>query len=317
MGDRGANKSGAWSARKEKGSPAALAFLVWAIRSLGYAPLRFLLAPIALYYCVFAPKARRASQDYLARVGAARGSAEPVRLRDTYRHVYAFAEGILDRLSLWSGAIDDFEVAIHGREHAEKMLADGGGGFLVGAHIGSFDVLRAVAREAQVPVNVVVYSGNAEQINRAFETLDPTLNMRVITLESGSAGTIFEIRRCVERGELVAVLGDRIRPGIRNRVAYADFLGERAAFPCGPLLLPMMLRVPAVLGIAIRNGPRRYEIFMEPLASGEAVPAAERTRAVQDRVEHYASRLEHYCKKAPLQWFNFYDFWAEVDDTRR
>jgi hypothetical protein len=27
-------------------------------------------------------------------------------------------------------------------------------------------------------------------------------------------------------------------------------------------------------------------------------------------VQEYAARLEHYCLKAPLQWFNFFPFWG-------
>jgi Predicted acyltransferase len=27
-------------------------------------------------------------------------------------------------------------------------------------------------------------------------------------------------------------------------------------------------------------------------------------------MRRYAARLEHYCREAPFNWFNFYDFWA-------
>jgi len=26
-------------------------------------------------------------------------------------------------------------------------------------------------------------------------------------------------------------------------------------------------------------------------------------------LRRYAERLEHYCRIAPYNWFNFYDFW--------
>jgi predicted LPLAT superfamily acyltransferase len=47
------------------------------------------------------------------------------------------------------------------------------------------------------------------------------------------------------------------------------------------------------------------------------VPAGRREEVIQERVERFAARLEHYCKLVPLQWFNFYDFWTEVGDVRR
>ena len=284
---------------------------------VGYRGLRLLLAPISIYYCLFAASARRASRDYLARMAAAQGRHEPIRILDTYRHFYNFSEVILDRLSLWFGSIDEFKVEIYGREHMKALVESKSGALLVGAHIGSFDVLRVVAREANIPVNVVMHSANAERINDAFEALDPELNVRVIDFDPSSAMAGFEIRNCVERGEFVAILGDRVRPGGKSRVAYANFLGKRAAFPQGPLLLPQVIRIPAILTIAIRTGPRAYDVYLEPLADGHPVPVGRREEIIQERVEHFAARLEHYCKKAPLQWFNFYDFWAEVENARR
>jgi predicted LPLAT superfamily acyltransferase len=250
-------------------------------------------------------------------MAAVQGRSEPVRLRDTYRHLYSFAEVLLDRISLWFGSIDEFEVEIHGREHLATLFESKSCAFLVGAHIGSSDVLRVVAREADVPVNVVMYSANAERINDAFEALDPESNLRVINFDPFSTKAGFEVRSCIERGEFVAVLGDRVRPGAKSRVAYANFLGERAAFPQGPFLLPMVIRIPVILTIAIRTGPRAYDVYFEPLADSQPVPAGRREEVIQERVERFAARLEHYCKLVPLQWFNFYDFWTEVGDVRR
>ena len=59
-----------------------------------------------------------------------------------------------------------------------------------------------------------------------------------------------------------------------------------------------------------------YDIFLEELANGDPVPASSREKAVQERVEMFASRLEHYCQQAPFQWFNFFDFWAETEHGR-
>ncbi len=276
-----------------------------------------LLAPIAIYYWAFASSARRASQVYLAKIAALQGRSEPPRLRETYRHIYSFAEVILDRLSLWSGSIDDFEIEIRGREHLEKIFESRSGAFLVGAHIGSFDVLRVVAREADIPVNVVMYSENAERINDAFETLDPECNVRIINSDPTSVKAGFEVRSCIERGEFVAMAGDRILPGMRSRVAYANFLGRRAAFPKSPFLLPLVLRIPVILTIAIRTGPRAYDVYFEPIADERPLPSRSREEIVQERVERFAALLEHHCMKSPLQWFNFYDFWAEVTDVQR
>ena len=306
-----------WASASERGSRFVLRAVVWLIRRVGGAPLRVLLAPIAIYYTVFAADARRASQAFLARIDRAHGgAARKPGLRETYRHFHSFAEGILDRLSLWSGAYDKFEVVLHGCEKMEKLVESGRGAFMIGAHLGNFDMLRLVARKENIPVNVLMLATNAERINEAFEALDPECNVRVIDIGSASVGTALKIRRCVERGEFVAVLADRTLPGERDRIVRANFLGKAASFPEGPFRLSMVTQLPLVLTIALKTGPKRYEVFMEEIAGGEPVPAIERAKVIQERVETFAARLEHFCLREPLQWFNYYDFWAEIEDER-
>ena len=306
-----------WASASERGSRFVLRVLVSFIRKIGGAPLHLLLAPIAAYYTLFAASARRASQTYLARIDRARGGrGRRPGLRESYRHFYSFAGMILDRFSLWSGAYDRFDIILHGREKMERYLASGRGAFMVGAHLGNFDMLRIIAREVGIPVNVLMFAANAERINEAFGMLDPECNVRVIHVDPTSAHTAFEIRRCVNRGEFVAVLADRSFPGGRHRIARANFLGEPAAFPEGPFLVSMMMRLPLVMTIALKTGPKRYDVFLEELANGDPVPASSREKAVQERVENFAGRLEHYCQQAPFQWFNFYDFWEVTEHGR-
>jgi predicted LPLAT superfamily acyltransferase len=309
----------AWASTAERGSPLALRFVLWFFRRFGAPVTRLLLHPIVAYYCVFAGQARRASRAYLERVRRVRGEEGPSPgLRDTYRHLYTFAESILDKFSFWAGGAGDFDIAIRGGENMEKYFGPGGGGaFLVGAHFGNFDVLRVIARDAGIRVNVLLFTANARRVNAALETLDPGSNVRIIDIDPTSVQAAFEIRRCAGRGELVAVLADRVQFGGRHRVGYATFLGERAAFPEGPFLIPLILGLPLVLTLALKTGPKSYELIIESLGEAEAVPARDRPKVLAERIESFASRLEHHCLRAPYQWFNFYDFWSESHVGRR
>ena len=305
-----------WDARDERGSQGWVRFIVWGIRAIGYRGLHLLVAPTAAYFTLAGGASRRASRKYLERLRAFTGDKKSVTLLDNYRHIHNFAESILDRLSLWSHGVDAFEFKIHGVEHLEKHHAEGRGAVLIGAHLGSFDMLRGVALDNNIPVNVIMHAANAARINEAFETLDSSANIRIINADPNSPQAAFEVKHCLSRGEFVATLADRVPTLADTRVVHTDFLGGRAAFPEGPFLLPMILRVPVVLTIAIRTGARRYEIFFEPIADGHPVPKSERQAELASRISLFAKRVEHHCQQAPLQWFNFYDFWADSEDTR-
>ena len=86
--------------------------------------------------------------------------------------------------------------------------------------------------------------------------------MRVIDVDPTSTRAAFEIRSCVSRGEFVAILGDRAQLGGRtSRVSYSSFLGRPAAFSQGPFLISMALKLPVILTVALKTGPRTYDVF--------------------------------------------------------
>ena len=188
---------------------------------------------------------------------------------------------------------------------------------MVGAHIGNFDVLRVIARDADIPVNVLMYTANAAQINSAFEALDPTSRVRILDVTPGSvasADITLNIRRRIAEGEFVATMGDRFSPGDGSQEVEVDFLGERARFPKGVFRLAMILRAPILLTVALRTGLGHYEIFFETLSDGSPeVDRSKRREVLEEQIQHFSTRLEHYCRRAPYQWFNFYDFWQRGD----
>ena len=241
----------AWASAAERGSPLALRFALWFFRRFGAPFTRLLLPAIVAYYCVFARQARRASRAYLERVRRVRGEdGPPPRLRDTYRHLYAFAESILDKFSFWAGASDDFDVVIHGGENMEKYFGSGGGAFLVGAHFGNFDVLRVIARNAGVRVNVLLFAANARRLNAAAAVARNSI-ARVVNLSSfgahipTAAGPVEGLHDNEERLDEFEENIVHLRPGffMENYLAQLDSIRTgRVRFPLvdGSVSVPMV-----------------------------------------------------------------------------
>ena len=187
-----------------------------------------------------------------------------------------------------------------------RTLARGRGVILLGAHLGSFELMRTLAREHRLPLNAVMYEENAANITEVINAMsDPALNSRSIV--PGQIDTMLRIGECLERGELVALLGDRWA-GSEKSVA-CRFFGDEAAFPQGPLLLALSLRAPVMLLAGLYEGANRYVIHVEPFCDDPAAGTTGRAAWVQEWAQRYASRLEYYCRLAPYNWFNFYDFW--------
>ena len=66
--------------------------------------------------------------------------------------------------------------------------------------------------------------------------------------------------------------------------------------------------MPVFLLFSLRRG-RTSEIHIALFRESIHLPRRQRDCALADLAAEYALRLEHYCRRAPLQWFNFYQFW--------
>lgn len=276
----------------------ALRLAVWLARGLGRPFSRALLVPVCLGFMMCRPDARAASRGYLTRV-----LSRPARWHEVLRHVLTFGTAVLDRVYLLNDEARHFDITIHGETVVENLLAQGSGCLLFGAHHGSFEVLRLVGRnQPDLKVSLAMYEATGRKIGAALNAINPQLAPNIIGL--GRPGAMLQIRDCLEQGGFVGMLADRTLPGdVTTRV---DFLGAPAAFPTGPARLVGLLRPPVVLMVGLYRGGNRYEIHFERLAeagwTGDDATAA--------LIAHYVARLEHYCRMAPYNWFNFFDFWA-------
>jgi hypothetical protein len=295
--------SGAWLEQRERGSLAALRLMTWVARSLGYGAARALLAPICLYFLAFAPQARAASRGFLDRALGRRAT-----LGNVYQHFQTFAGTLLDRVAVLSGDSADFDLRLHGADALEAALARRQGCLLLGSHLGSFEVLRVLGETLRgIAVNLVMHEANAPRVSRWARALAPELGARIIA--SGEPDTMLRVRDCLQRGEIVAILGDRA-PGGERDIA-CDFFGERARFPAGPLLAAALLGAPVVTFFCLYRGPRRYDAHFELLAGRLPAEHPAREEAVARELQRYAARLEAHARAAPWNWFNFYDFWRD------
>ena len=313
--EEGRQAATTWSGIAERGSMGALRFIRWFYETLGRRATIAFLTPVVTYFFVTGRVLRRASIDYLRTLWAAPGGSEalgsPPSWWKVFRHIHEFAEQVLDRMIVWSGETELIEIDYEGTEILLELSQRREGAILLGSHHGSSDLLRSVAERTGVMLNVLIFAANAARINEFFEKLHPDLKMRMIPFELGSIRWVFDVKAAIERGELVALMGDRVWESERDREVAATFLGRRARFPLGPFLLQTVIGCPMILTGCERTSPARYRASAMPFAPAGVVPRSDRRKCAEELAQRYAHALEQSCLRAPYQWFNFFDFWPE------
>lgn len=295
--------SRAWFEQKERSSEFWLRLIRWIALHLGRPVARLLLYPITFYFLIFNIRCQRASRDYLRKVlGRKPGWV------DQYRHFHCFAATILDRVYLLTGREQLLDVRIHNAEVLLDKVNRQQGCILLGAHLGSFEVLRALAvHQRHFPLKVLMYVNHNETITRVLNVLSPEVAKTVIPL--GQADTLLRVKESLDQGELVGMLGDRVAES--DKMVRCQILGDEADLPQGPMLLAVALNVPVILFYGLYRGGNRYDIYFELLTEAPDVKRNEREATVEKLTRQYAARLEHYVHEAPYNWFNFYDYWIK------
>jgi hypothetical protein len=148
--------------------------------------------------------------------------------------VLRFSQVTLDRIFFLRGRYSVFEITRTGAHHLQEAKRAGRGAILLGAHLGSFEAMRAGAEDDALVVNILGHFENARMINALLERINPGMAARAIHIGPGSIDFIFRVQRCIDRGEFVAALGDRT--GMHEKTVTADFFGRPARFPSGRAL---------------------------------------------------------------------------------
>lgn len=301
-----------WRKQQERGSPVLVRLIIWLALHGGRGLCRVLLVPIVTYFLATAPLARRSSQAFMRRA-----LDRPPTLGDTFKHLLVFATTLLDRVYLLNGRHRELAVEVENEQVFWSALATGRGCLLLGSHLGSFDMLGVVGSlEKNLKVNVVMHLDDSAQLRKLLSCTGKRAPYNVIPL--GHPGSMLRVKECLQRGEIVGILADRIYGDEPTKML--PFMGSPARFSQSPLRLARITGAPTLLVYGLFRGGNRYRIIFEDLAAqstsvrdGDISVAADPTNAapvdVATGMHAYVQSLEQRARKAPYNWFNFYDYW--------
>jgi predicted LPLAT superfamily acyltransferase len=306
-----------WATTKEAGVLNGMRFMIWINSIIGRFAFNVVLVFVMSYFFIRRGDARRSSLEYLRRVRShypdSLGKAPLIWL--SFRQFFTFGQSILDKYLAWVETPDG--IAMDPDE--EKMLFDAAatdqGHLLIGSHFGNLEYSRGIAhRHPGITINVLIYDQHAQKFAALIEQGEPESRLNLIQVTDIDLELAFKLKEKVKNGEWVVIAGDRVPVGDDGRTCDALFFGEKTRFPIGPYVLATLLQCPVILLHCFRLQDH-YHLGVESFAE-EINPAREERDAIYEKyAQKFATALEKQVARAPLQWFNFFDFWDNPDSS--
>jgi predicted LPLAT superfamily acyltransferase len=305
-----------WASMKERGAYWGIRTLAAVYRVLGRRACLAAMFPVVLYFFVTGREQRNASRDYLDHLWRSGRLPHPPTRWLSIRHFQSFAESALDKLAAWTGNVPRTTLRGESMALLDAVEASGRGAFVITAHIGNPEVIRAVASLSnRGPINVLMHTEHAQLFNRLIREFSPASPVRAFPVSKVGIDTAVVLSDAIGRGEWVVIAGDRSPASENGRVVEVPFLGAPAAFPQGPYILGALLKAPVFLLFCARKD-QNFQVYFSKFAEIIELPRHDRQGAIRRYASRFAAELETRVTETPLQWFNFYPFWTPVHEAR-
>ena len=305
-----------WSRTQERGTVLGIKLLLAVYTLLGRGVFNLILRGVMRYYHLTGKRARNASEQYLFQLKAYAEQQNidlPAELT-SYNHLLSFGHTMLDKLAAWKGDFSVDNLTIHGQDQFESMVENQQGVLILGSHLGNIELCRALGRRhSNIKINALVFTEHAERFNSVMKAVNPQSDLNLIQVTSMGPDTAILLQQKLEQGEWIVIVGDRTSTSKESRSVWAEFLGKEAPFPQGPFMLASVLKAPVFLLFGLRDDSQskpHFDVYFEHFSDKIELPRKTREQSLQQVVQKYANRLEHYTLKAPLQWYNFFNFWT-------
>ena len=305
-----------WSKIKESGATTGMKFMFFVYRTCGRRVFTLLLYPIIAYYFLTNQQARYASIDYISRVQSYTNNALSKKQLHilSFKHFLQFGNSLIDKLAVWSGAINEENVHFHNIDELKKLREKNVGAIIIMSHLGNQEISRALAtKDRSVKLNILVHTKHAQKFNQLLNETNTDSHLNLIQVTEVTPATAITLKTKIDRGEMVVIAGDRTPVNGGHQIP-ASFLGSPAAFPQGPYILASILECPVLLMFNVKNS-LHYDIYFERFSDKISLNRKTRKSDSIFWAQKFADRLAEHTLRHPLQWNNFYSFWSRNDEV--
>lgn len=307
------NSKTQWASMDERGMALGLNFLATTYKTLGYRMCWITMQPVLLYFFLTGRVQRQASKRYWEKIYRSQGRSDQPGFQQLWSHYQSFGRMALDKLAAWMGDVEVSDLIIENEDEFDQVISQDQGILVIASHLGNIEICRALSKKrSDIKITVFAHTKHAVRFNQLLSSYNPDAAIDVVQVSDMGPATAIELQMRIERGEWIVIAGDRTPVIGEKRVSQIDFLGTKAPFSQGPMILASLLKCPVYSMMCLKEGDK-FRILFEKLSDHIKLPRKTRLASLDQEIASYASVLEQTCKKYPDQWYNFFDFWNETE----
>ena len=305
------NNNNHWAHKRERGSARGILFLLYCFKFLGATVCKIFITPVVIYFYLFNPDARNNIKCYFYRLKSVCKEAPEVSQLNVFKLFINFGYGICDRMSAWQGNVKKFKLTKSNSDVFTALIKQNKGGIILVSHMGNFEISRMASNKIHdVKFNVFMHTKNSEKFTQVIKKFNPEFAMSLIQSDELNMQIAMTLKEKVDAGEFVVIAGDRVPVANENAIVSVEFLGQEAAFPIGPYVMAKVLGCP-LIGLFCTKQGSGYHVDFELIASQVIFNKNNKNEVINQLAENYVESLSEHVKTAPLQWYNFHEFWNQ------
>jgi len=289
---------------KTRGGIAGYRFFIFLLKYPGLRFSYFFLRFVVLYYVFFVSKARKPILHYFNFI---LGYSKIKSVKYLFKNFYKLGQVLLDKVAMLAGFSDKFTFDFEGEEYLHQMATDEGG-FLIGAHIGNWEIAGQLLERIDTKVHIVMLEAEHEKIKALLDDIMTRKSMNIIPMKDDMSHLI-KINEALKKKELIAIHGDRFIEG--NKTITGKLLGHDAEFPYGPFYMALKYNRPVTFVSAAKETNTHYHFYATDPVKFDVTREKEIfKKQIRQLLNFYTIEMERILKKYPEQWFNYYYFWS-------
>ena len=199
-----------------------------------------------------------------------------------------------------------------GLEHFRDLCTQPRGAIILTAHMGSYDLGAELFAETTTRNMVMVRAPEVDPATAEYEESarrEKPIDGLKVDFNTKASELAFDLLASVQKGDIIAIQGDRVTPGIAGYTAM--LFGHKTEIPAGPFALAMAARAPIYPMFILRAGRRRYRLLTcRPIEVRRT--SRHRDEDLQNAINAWSAQLESVIRESWSQWFAFDPYSPEL-----